>query len=395
MGGMNLSYSYNADGQRTSKSRSAYYTDEYVYYGTQLSTLIRNGVGYKHSLTFIYDDNGQALGFYYDTNLNDSNPGTKYYYVCNAQGDVLQLRDHTNAPVANYYYDSWGKLLGITDANGNAITAFNSVAVLNPIRYRGYFYDTETGFYYLNSRYYDPEIGRFINADAMIKAPGLNALSTNMFTYCANNPILYSDSTGQWFLFDDLIAGAVGLVVGVTSQFVGDVVHSVSQGKWEFSSWETYVGSGVGGAVGGITAIYAGPVAGAAVGAGTSTLVGQTLENLTGRNKRSTSEILTNTAIDATIGGLTSKFLPVNVPGITKGRNSMSAVYQSGLTKIKNETAKKMSPKVIGKGVISGVVSDFSATASIEIKDLILTPYTQSYSENNVAQNGALYWCEP
>ena len=395
VGGMNLSYSYNADGQRTSKSRSAYYTDEYVYYGTQLSTLIRNGVGYKHSLTFIYDDNGQALGFYYDTNLNDSNPGTKYYYVCNAQGDVLQLRDHTNAPVANYYYDSWGKLLGITDANGNAITAFNSVAVLNPIRYRGYFYDTETGFYYLNSRYYDPEIGRFINADAMIKAPGLNALSTNMFTYCANNPILYSDSTGQWFLFDDLIAGAVGLVVGVTSQFVGDVVHSVSQGKWEFSSWETYVGSGVGGAVGGITAIYAGPVAGAAVGAGTSTLVGQTLENLTGRNKRSTSEILTNTAIDATIGGLTSKFLPVNVPGITKGRNSMSAVYQSGLTKIKNETAKKMSPKVIGKGVISGVVSDFSATASIEIKDLILTPYTQSYSENNVAQNGALYWCEP
>ena len=194
-------------------------------------------------------------------------------------------------------------------------------------------------------------------------------------------------------MFDDLIAGAVGLVVGVTSQFVGDVVHSVSQGKWEFSSWETYVGSGVGGAVGGITAIYAGPVAGAAVGAGTSTLVGQTLENLT--NKRSTSEILTNTAIDATIGGLTSKFLPVNVPGITKGRNSMSAVYQSGLTKIKNETAKKMSPKVIGKGVISGVVSDFSATASIEIKDLILTPYTQSYSENNVAQNGALYWCEP
>ena len=395
VGGMNLSYSYNAEGQRTSKSRSAYYTDEYVYYGTQLSTLIRNGVGYKHSLTFIYDDNGQALGFYYDTNLNDSNPGTKYYYVCNAQGDVLQLRDHTNAPVANYYYDAWGKLLGITDANGNAITAFNSVAVLNPIRYRGYFYDTETGFYYLNSRYYDPEIGRFINADAMIKAPGLNALSTNMFTYCANNPILYSDSTGQWFLFDDLIAGAVGLVVGVTSQFVGDVVHSVSQGKWEFSSWETYVGSGVGGAVGGITAIYAGPVAGAAVGAGTSTLVGQTLENLTGRNKRSTSEILTNTAIDATIGGLTSKFLPVNVPGITKGRNSMSAVYQSGLTKIKNETAKKMSPKVIGKGVISGVVSDFSATASIEIKDLILTPYTQSYSENNVAQNGALYWCEP
>ena len=196
MGGMNLSYSYNADGQRTSKSRSAYYTDEYVYYGTQLSTLIRNGVGYKHSLTFIYDDNGQALGFYYDTNLNDSNPGTKYYYVCNAQGDVLQLRDHTNAPVANYYYDAWGKLLGITDANGNAITASNHVAVLNPIRYRGYFYDTETGFYYLNSRYYDPQIGRFINVDSRLNN-SLGFLGYNLFTYCLNNPVNKVDWEGN------------------------------------------------------------------------------------------------------------------------------------------------------------------------------------------------------
>ena len=210
VGGMNLSYSYNADGQRTSKSRSAYYTDEYVYYGTQLSTLIRNGVGYKHSMTFIYDDNGQALGFYYDTNLNDSNPGTKYYYVCNAQGDVLQLRDHTNAPVANYYYDSWGKLLGITDANGNAITAFNSVAVLNPIRYRGYFYDTETGFYYLNSRYYDPQIGRFINADNQLII-GSDMTSMNLFAYCGNNPVNRIDPTGEaWWHW------ALGAVVVVT-----------------------------------------------------------------------------------------------------------------------------------------------------------------------------------
>ena len=211
VGGMNLSYSYNADGQRTSKSRSAYYTDEYVYYGTQLSTLIRNGVGYKHSLTFIYDDNGQALGFYYDTNLNDSNPGTKYYYVCNAQGDVLQLRDHTNAPVANYYYDSWGKLLGITDANGNAITAFNSVAVLNPIRYRGYFYDTETGFYYLNSRYYDPQIGRFINGDDWISGEIGDTCGLNLFVYCGNNPVNRCDDSGR-FWFSSIFKSAVKVI---------------------------------------------------------------------------------------------------------------------------------------------------------------------------------------
>ena len=172
------------------------YTEAYVYYGTQLSTIIRSSANGSISLTFIYDDNGQALGFYYDTNLNNSNPGTKYYYVCNAQGDVLQLRDHTNAPVANYYYDSWGKLLGITDANGNAITAFNSVAVLNPIRYRGYFYDTETGFYYLNSRYYDPQIGRFINVDSRLNN-SLGFLGYNLFTYCLNNPVNKVDYSGN------------------------------------------------------------------------------------------------------------------------------------------------------------------------------------------------------
>ena len=182
----------------------------------------------KLSLTFIYDDNGQALGFYYDTNLNDSNPGTKYYYVCNAQGDVLQLRSHTNAPVANYYYDTWGKLLGITDANGNAITASNHVAVLNPIRYRGYFYDTETGFYYLNSRYYDPQIGRFINADGYVST-GQGFLGFNMFAYCNNNPVMFCDDAGTFAAampFGGLLAGVGGLVQGlldVTTTLVEEI----------------------------------------------------------------------------------------------------------------------------------------------------------------------------
>ena len=198
VGGKEYTYTYDANGQRMSKTWMNEYTEKYVYYGTQLSTIIRSSANGSISLTFIYDDNGQALGFYYDTNLNDSNPGTKYYYVCNAQGDVLQLRDHTNAPVANYYYDTWGKLLGITDANGNAITASNHVAVFNPIRYRGYFYDTETGFYYLNSRYYDPEIGRFINADSVVIGATGAIKGYNLFEYCFNNPVNMADDNGNW-----------------------------------------------------------------------------------------------------------------------------------------------------------------------------------------------------
>ena len=228
VGGKEYTYTYDAGGQRMSKTWMNEYTEKYVYYGTQLSTIIRSSADGSISLTLIYDDNGQALGFYLDTNLNDSNPGTKYYYVCNAQGDVLQLRDHTNAPVANYYYDTWGKLLGITDANGNAITASNHVAVLNPIRYRGYFYDTETGFYYLNSRYYDPEIGRFINADGYVST-GQSFLGFNMFAYCNNNPVMFCDDAGTFAAampFGGLLAGVGGLVQGlldVTTTLVEEI----------------------------------------------------------------------------------------------------------------------------------------------------------------------------
>ena len=286
-------------------------------------------------------------------------------------------------------------MLSVTDQNGNLVTSSTHIGNLNPFRYRGYYLDTETGLYYVSSRYYDPEVGRWINADEMMKAPGTSVLSTNMFAYCENNPVIRSDSTGRWFGLDDLIAGAVGAVVGVVSQFVSDVVTSVVKGSWQFSSWQTYVGAGVGGAIGGVTTLYAGPVVGAAVGAGSSTLIGQTLENITGGQKRSAAEIVTNTVVDATIGAVVSKAVPIKVFGITSGRNSMGAVFKSGLTKLGNKTASKMMPKVMGKGVVSGVVGDFSVSSSMGLKSYI-NDSRQSYSKwQTVTPVGPIYWCAP
>ena len=94
---------------------------------------------------------------------------TDYYFVCNWRGDVIRIYDGTGAVVANYNYDAWGGIISVTDANGTAITDSTHIANVNPLRYRGYYYDSETGFYYVSSRYYDPEIGRFINADAAIE----------------------------------------------------------------------------------------------------------------------------------------------------------------------------------------------------------------------------------
>ena len=97
---------------------------------------------------------------------------TDYYFVCNWRGDVIRIYDGAGAVVANYNYDAWGGIISVTDANGAAITDSTHIANVNPLRYRGYYYDSETGLYYVSSRYYDPEIGRWINADNVIAGVG-------------------------------------------------------------------------------------------------------------------------------------------------------------------------------------------------------------------------------
>jgi RHS repeat-associated protein len=120
----------------------------------------------------------------------------KYFYVLNLQGDVVKLINASGTTIANYAYSAYGEIISITDANGTAITSSTHVANINPLRYRGYYYDTETGFYYLQSRYYDPVIGRFINADSYAST-GQGVLGTNMFAYCGNNPVNMSDPSGN------------------------------------------------------------------------------------------------------------------------------------------------------------------------------------------------------
>ena len=133
-----------------------------------------------------FDANG-LYGFLYN--------GTPHYYVYNGQGDVVRLISASGATEAMYTYDAWGKPLSVTDASGNAISDASHIANVNPLRYRGYYYDVETGFYYLQSRYYDPEVGRFINADGYIST-GQGILGYNMFAYCLNNPIMFVDFSG-------------------------------------------------------------------------------------------------------------------------------------------------------------------------------------------------------
>lgn len=136
---------------------------------------------------------------------------TKYYYIRNVPDDVIAIIDKDGSIFVQYYYDPWGKLLDVTGSMAN------SLGELNPLRYRGYIYDNETGLYYLRSRYYDPEKCRFISPDIHSSVTQSNDLANkNLYSYCDNNPNSRIDENGcAWFLAS-LASAAIGAAVSVT-----------------------------------------------------------------------------------------------------------------------------------------------------------------------------------
>ena len=187
--GTTASYTYDVDGLRTSKTVNGV-KHEYYYVGSRLQ-YEKYGTT---ELWFFYDADGTPSGIRYKNgdSIND------YYFVCNWRGDVTEIYDSTGALAASYSYDAWGKVVSVKDASGAAITSSTHIANVNPIRYRGYYYDSETGMYYLKSRYYDPQVKRFLNADGYA-ATGQSILGNNMFAYCDNNPVNRADSTGHFW----------------------------------------------------------------------------------------------------------------------------------------------------------------------------------------------------
>jgi len=199
--GTNLSFTYDSEGIRTSKTVGST-TTKYLLNGTQI---LAQKTG-STTLSFFYDQQGNRVA------MADGN-NNFYYYIYNVQGDVIALADASTGKLAvTYTYDAWGKLVELKD------TTTNSVGTQNPFRYRGYYYDTETKLYYLQSRYYDPEVGRFINADAFTSTDISSPLSTNMFAYCENNPVMKQDPTGELGVIASCLVGGT---VNMITSFIG------------------------------------------------------------------------------------------------------------------------------------------------------------------------------
>ena len=194
-----LSFAYNESGLRTSKTVNGV-AHSYVWQGSKLAADITDA----YALYFHYDSTGDVIGF----TRTASGADAEYFYVKNLQGDILKVITATGTEAATYTYDAWGKLL----------TSSGDLADINPLRYRGYFYDTETGLYYLQSRYYDPEVGRWINIDNVEYLGTEDELiSYNLFTYCLNNPVNRTDENGNLSLpnWAKVAIGAVALAGAV------------------------------------------------------------------------------------------------------------------------------------------------------------------------------------
>ena len=338
--GTNLSFTYDSEGIRTSKTVGST-TTKYLLNGTQI---LAQKTG-STTLSFFYDQQGNRVG------MADSS-NHFYYYIYNVQGDVIALADaSTGKLAATYTYDAWGKIVKINDQAPEKVASTN-IANINPFRYRGYYYDTETSLYYLQTRYYDPEVGRFINADAFASTDISGVLSTNMFAYCENRPTIGSDPTGEW------VHLAIGAAVGVASLYISDVLFNLANGE-SFASSLTKTSSlsdyCVAAASGALSATGIGAIGSSIVNASISGTAYMVNEYANGRNPDvvQMGKTMLESGVSALIGG--------------KGADGkkLTGIYKTSKLKLKTAVSNKKTNmykekiKTVRKSAIKSSISTF------------------------------------
>ena len=193
-------YTYNHNGIRTSKTVNGittYYEVDENNNVVKQYELVNDAE--TNVIEFVYDSSNSPIYFTYNN--------ATYYYEKNLQGDIVAILDSSGNTVVEYTYDIWGKLVSITG------TLADTVGAINPLRYRGYYYDTETQLYYLQSRYYSPDLMRFISQDDPVfsNAQG-EPIGSNLYVYCLNNPVMNSDPSGNWVFTLGVSVGAAALL---------------------------------------------------------------------------------------------------------------------------------------------------------------------------------------
>ena len=224
-----VSFRYNDEGIRTGKNVNGV-EHSYSLNGSQI---IMEDMG-GSLLVYLYDASGSPIGMQYRNRIYDMGAYDNFWFEKNLQGDIVAVYDEDGTKLISYAYDAWGNF---TTTYHNGCTASNH-ANLNPFRYRGYYYDSELGMYYLQSRYYDPVIGRFISTDGVVSNIGGNILGNNLYAYCFNNPINKVDATGNWPRWiTAAVAVTAAVVFAVTAAPAAAVVTAVAGTAYAIQTW--------------------------------------------------------------------------------------------------------------------------------------------------------------
>ena len=322
--GLNLAFTYNSDGLRLTKTVGDT-EHKYIWQGSKLVSEYYDG----KELEFFYDESGNPYAFSYKAG-STATPVT-YYYLTNLQGDVTAILDANGNIVAGYTYDAWGKLLSAT----------GDIADINPLRYRGYYYDSELGMYYLKSRYYDPGICRFINADDVSNL-GTNSdfVSVNLFLYCGNNPVIRIDKNGDFW--NTIIGAAAGaLVGGITAAMMGtDIKAGVVSGAINGAITGAAVDIAIATGGAGVVAL----VALGGIGGATSSYINQRM------NGKSHSEVDFRTVAIDGVWGAVGTMLSIGTAGI--GSNQVQNLRQ-----ILSKPIKKIAKQAVDDFSMSAIIS--------------------------------------
>ena len=366
---LNISYSYNLSGIRTSKIVNSVETKYYL----DGKDLILEKKG-NNMLYFLRDDKGELIGFKY----ND----LTYYYKKNFQKDIIGIYDSNFNLIVTYCYDSWGNILSVKDSLENEIFDYSHIAHINPFRYRSYYYDKETNLYYLNTRYYNPVWGRFLNADSSICS---DSMIDSLYCYCNNNPVSGIDNNGNFFLL------ATALVGAVTGAVIGGVIAS-SKGKSITKG--ALIGAGVGAVVG--------LAAGAAVSylttgsalSSTVAVLGTVSYNL------SSSGNVVGTTISKGIDKISNTYEKVHT-SITGNANIYRAVSEKELENINelnafSTTYKSMDAKQFGFSFVETLKyakqcpNEYTAIVKSSIPENLLDKFYTIPVDNHIFKHGTL-----
>ena len=229
------------------------------------------------------------------------------------------------------------------------------MGIINPIRYRGYYYDNETGLYYLLTRYYDSEIGRFISPDSADYLDPTTINGLNLYAYCGDDPVNNVDPTGHFAIISFLIglgiSTLIGAIVGATAYTISESVSYAITGEWSWS-WAQFTGNVIGGAIGGAFSMI--PVMGTMAVAGItevlSTGIGMILQNEWEGTNYSVGQIIGTSVVSGLIAvGTTVISKAIKIPGLNSGRNSFSSISKQIVTKFRNGTITKISYKTFSK----------------------------------------------